>query len=269
MFMMMSSLSTFDWISLIYSLLSIDTLRRLIKHWDSVWDDVVTGYDQFLIQRIALFVLVPIGVFFHELGHAIATWQVGGMVVEFQWRVFWGYVVPSGSFTAVEYWWIALSGNVVSIALGLMALPAIALTSKQILKELLYSFAVVQLVYSLLFYPIFSFTGFEGDWVKIYDFSIRPYAQITLICHVLMIAALWVITNRKLLDPTAQLDSTPKEFKDPQSINLPTQSPQITPPSQGASQGAIAAPSDKHASDENDAHENHTETATGDRQDES
>ncbi|MEM9450454.1 MAG: hypothetical protein AAGA75_18220 [Cyanobacteria bacterium P01_E01_bin.6] len=80
----------------------------------------------------------------------IATWQVGGTVVEFQWRIFWGYIIPSGYFTAVEYWWIALSGNVVSIALGLIALPAVVAIKKQVIKELLYSFAVVQLVYSLV-----------------------------------------------------------------------------------------------------------------------
>ncbi|MEM7769405.1 MAG: hypothetical protein AAF327_02705 [Cyanobacteria bacterium P01_A01_bin.37] len=196
------SLSPFDWISIAYSFLSLDTLRRLVKHWTSVWDEQVTELDRFLIQRTALFLLIPIGVLFHELGHVIATWQVGGTVVEFQWRIFWGYIIPSGYFTAVEYWWIALSGNVVSIALGLIALPAVVAIKKQVIKELLYSFAVVQLVYSLVFYPVFSFTGFEGDWVKIYDFSVRPYAQITLVIHVGILVGLWYVTSRRLLDPT-------------------------------------------------------------------
>ncbi|MEB3209913.1 MAG: hypothetical protein VKL39_01100 [Leptolyngbyaceae bacterium] len=197
-------LSTFDWISIIYSALSIDTLRRLVKYWESFWDDQVTELDRFLVQRVALFILIPIGVLFHEVGHAIATWQVGGTVAEFQWRVFWGYVVPYGAFSSVQYWWIALSGNVVSIALGLIALPAMAIAQKQVMKELLYSFAVVELVYSLLFYPIFSFTGFEGDWVKIYDFSVYPYAQITLGVHLILIVGLWYITKSKRLDPAQQ-----------------------------------------------------------------
>ncbi|MEO1519629.1 MAG: hypothetical protein AAFU78_02465 [Cyanobacteria bacterium J06633_2] len=207
--MTFSSISTFDWISLIYSVLSLDTLRRLVKHWSSFWDAQVTSLDRFLIQRVAVFLLIPIGVLLHEAGHAIATWQVGGTVIEFQWRVFWGYVIPYGSFTATEYWWIALSGNVVSIALGVVALPAIALVKKQVIKELLYSFAIVELGYSLLFYPLFSFTGFEGDWVKIYDFSVSPYAQLTLIVHVVLTAGLWYIINRKHLDPIRKQAEAP------------------------------------------------------------
>ena len=193
--------SIFDWISIVYSLLSLDTLRRLGKNWKGFWDDDVTALDRFLIQRTAVFLLIPLGVLFHELGHAIATWQVGGTVVEFQWRLFWGYIIPSGYFSAVEYWWIALSGNIVSIALGLIAIPAIIFVKKQVIRELLYTFAIVELVYSLIVYPIFSFTGFEGDWVKIYDFSVSPYAQITLIIHMGLIGVLWYVTTNRTLEP--------------------------------------------------------------------
>lgn len=193
--------SIFDWISIVYGLLSLDTLRRLGKNWKGFWDDDVTALDRFLIQRTAVFLLIPLGVLFHELGHAIATWQVGGTVVEFQWRLFWGYIIPSGYFSAVEYWWIALSGNIVSIALGLIAVPAIIFVKKQVIRELLYTFAIIELVYSLIVYPIFSFTGFEGDWVKIYDFSVSPYAQITLIIHMGLIGVLWYVTTNRTLEP--------------------------------------------------------------------
>src|SRR5688572_25246786 len=74
-----------------------------------------------------LLLLIPIGVLLHELGHALATWQVGGQVREFQWRVFWGYIVPEGSFSPTEDWWISLSGNLVSVALGLLAIPLVPL----------------------------------------------------------------------------------------------------------------------------------------------
>ena len=193
--------SVFDWISIVYGFLSLDTLRRLGQNWKGFWDDDVTALDRFLIQRTAVFLLIPLGVLLHELGHAIATWQVGGTVVEFQWRLFWGYIIPSGYFSAVEYWWIALSGNVVSIALGVIAIPAIIFVKKQVVRELLYTFAVVELVYSLIVYPIFSFTGFEGDWIKIYDFSVRPYAQVTLIIHVGLVAMLWYVTANRTLEP--------------------------------------------------------------------
>ncbi len=216
------TLSVFDWISIAYSILSFDTLWRLSKNWKSFWDDEVTALDRFLIQRTALFLLIPIGVLLHELGHAIATWQIGGTVAEFQWRVFWGYVVPSGYFSSVGYWWIALSGNVVSVAIGLLALPPIFIAKKQVIKELLYSFAIIELGYSLLFYPLFSFTGFEGDWVKIYDFSVTPYAQITLVVHLSLIVTLWYVTSRNVLTPflEAALDAAPNPTADDTTVPI-------------------------------------------------
>ncbi|MBF2067382.1 MAG: M50 family metallopeptidase [Calothrix sp. C42_A2020_038] len=198
-FYIMFSNSSFDLISIFYSIISIDTIFRLVKNWTSVCDNFITPKDKLLIQRTAVFILVPVGVFFHELGHAVATWLFGGEVREFQWRIFWGYVVPVGNFTSEQIWWIAFSGNLISVLLGLAAILAIFLVKKQVLKELFYTFAIVQLVYSLIFYPIFSFTNFRGDWVKIYDFSIQPYAQITLVLHIALLFGLWQASRMKLL----------------------------------------------------------------------
>ena len=182
---------SFDFLSILYTFVSLDTLWRLWKSWPSFWDDRVSRYDYFLAQRAAVFLLVPLGVLLHEVGHSLATWQVGGEVAEFQWRIFWGYIIPRGSFTEPESWWISLSGNLVSILLGLLAIPAVRLVRKQILKELLYGFALIELTYSLVFYPLFSWLALQGDWLRIYDFSIRPYAQIMLVIHGLLLAGLW------------------------------------------------------------------------------
>lgn len=194
---------SFDFLSILSAVVSLDTLWRLKQNWSSFWDDRVSRYDHFLAQRVAVFVLVPLGVLLHEVGHALATWQVGGEVVEFQWRIFWGYIIPRGSFTDPEIWWIAFSGNLVSILLGLIAIPGVALVRKPILKELLYMFAVIELTYSLLFYPLFSWLAVRGDWLTIYDFSIRPYAQLTLIVHGLLLAGLWWLSENEQV--TAQL----------------------------------------------------------------
>lgn len=191
--------SSFDLLSAISCIISIDTIWKLITNWRSFCDDSVTAKDRFLIQRTATFILIPIGVFFHELGHALATWQVGGKVVEFQWRIFWGYVVPVGDFSPEEFWWIAFSGNLVSIALGLLALIAIFFVKKTVWKELLYTFAIVELIYSLIFYPIFSFTAFRGDWLTIYNLTIQPYAQITLFVHLLLLLGLWQANKNQWL----------------------------------------------------------------------
>jgi hypothetical protein len=185
--------TSFDTIALIAGLICIQTLWQLHQNWSGFWDDRVTSQDKDLAQRIAIFVLIPIGVLLHEIGHSLATWQVGGTVSVFQWRFYWGYIIPSGNFSPVDYWWIAFSGNLVSILLGLLAIPFIPFIRKRIVGELLYSFACVELIFSLVVYPVMSFGLRGGDWVKIYDFSVQPYALLTAIAHVALLCGLWLL----------------------------------------------------------------------------
>lgn len=178
-----------DLITIFYLLVGIKIVRDMVRNKESLLDDRVTENDRRLVTLAAFFFLVPFGVLLHELGHAAATWQLGGTVKEFQWRIFWGYVVPQGNFTETGFWWIALSGNVVSVALGLIPILFVEHISKPIIRELIKSFIKIQLVYSLIAYPLFSLIS-VGDWVYIYDFSIRPWAQITLAVHILLIVIL-------------------------------------------------------------------------------
>ncbi|BAY87444.1 hypothetical protein NIES267_69660 [Calothrix parasitica NIES-267] len=208
--------SSFDFMAIFYAILSIDTILRLSNNWSSFWDDKITAKDKFILERVAIFILIPLGVFFHEVGHALATLQVGGEVREFQWRVAWGYVIAVGNFLPVESWWIAFSGNLVSIALGYLAILAVPLVKKPILKHLFYTFSQAELVYSLIAYPLFSFTAVRGDWVKIYDFSVKPYAQITLAVHIFLLFTLWLNSKThwlaKLLKlPSLKIDSITDE----------------------------------------------------------
>ena len=180
-----------DVISLFYGLKSLQVVWRLARGWRGFWDREVTPADWALANQVAFFVLIPIGVFLHEAGHALATWQVGGQVMEFQWRVFWGYVVPVGIFTPLQVWWIALSGNLMSILLGLLPIPFLSSLRGRIEGVLLYSFARQQLFYALVWYPALTLAGFAGDWIVIYDFSVTPYAQIVLVLHLALLLGLW------------------------------------------------------------------------------
>ena len=204
--------SSFDFMAIIYGILSIDTILRLSSNWRSFWDDKVTANDKFLLERVAVFILIPLGVFFHEVGHALATLQVGGEVREFQWRVAWGYVIAVGNFLPVESWWIAFSGNLVSIALGYLAFLAVPLVKKAVVKHLFYTFAQAQLVYSLVGYPLFSFTAFRGDWIQIYDFSVKPFAQITLGIHIFLVLTLWLNSKTKWLAKLLKLPSLETQY---------------------------------------------------------
>jgi hypothetical protein len=183
--------NSFDLISVFAVLISAQTVWQLFQGWTNFWDDQVTWKDREIAQRLAVFVLIPIGVLLHEIGHSLATWQVGGTVVTFQWRFYWGFIIPSGNFTSAESWWISFSGNLVSIILGLLPIAFIPYVRKRIVGEVLYFFVCAELVYALVGYPILSFGLQGGDWVRIYDFSVQPYASITLVCHVVLLLGLW------------------------------------------------------------------------------
>jgi hypothetical protein len=183
--------NSFDLISVFAILIATQTLWQLSQNWTSFWDDQVTAKDREIAQRLALFTFIPVGVLLHEIGHSLATWQVGGTVTTFQWRFYWGFIIPSGNFTSSEYWWIAFSGNLVSIIIGLLPIAFIPHVRKRIVGEVLYFFACAELVYALVGYPILSFGLQGGDWVKIYDFSVQPYASLTLVCHIALLLGLW------------------------------------------------------------------------------
>lgn len=184
-------LSIFDIISVFYCIVAVGVIRRLIKNRESFWDDDITPQDRRLVTEVSFFILIPVGVLLHELGHALATWQVGGTVVDFEWRIFWGYIIPEGIFTQTQRWWIALSGNLVSVLIGIIPLLIVNHVRKEIIREILLYFAKIELIYSLIFYPAFSFVGFMGDWVRIYDFSVKPYAQVTLAVHIIILFIFW------------------------------------------------------------------------------
>lgn len=214
--------STLDTVSILYTIVSINVIWRLCTNWSAFWDDTVTAEDRQLADAIAVFLLVPIGVFFHEVGHAIATLQMGGTVDEFQWRIFWGYVIPGGVFTPPQWWWLALSGNLVSILMGAMALPLVRLTRRLILQLILFTFGRVQLIYALVLYPFISIVGRQGDWVLIYDWSVQPYAEITLACHGLILLILWR-WNRAT--PTPQPSASQPSEPSPSPISPNDQDP--------------------------------------------
>lgn len=184
------SFISLDLISIFYVIISIKVAGDIYKNRQSLLDDIVTRQDRSLITQAAFFFLIPFGVLLHELGHAIPVWYFGGVVEEFQWRIFWGYVLPSGEFTQPERWWISFCGNLVSIVIGLVPIPFIRFIKKSIFKELAISFVKIQLLYCLIVYPMFSIISF-GDWTRIYDFSIKPYAQITLALHIILLVFLF------------------------------------------------------------------------------
>nr|MBA2519179.1 hypothetical protein [Chloroflexia bacterium] len=61
-------------ISLFYVILGIRVVYQLITNWRQTWDLKFTAGDRALVNQAAFFVLLPVGVALHELGHAVAIW---------------------------------------------------------------------------------------------------------------------------------------------------------------------------------------------------
>ncbi len=108
----------FNLLALLYIGRAVQLAVQVARNWNVVRQEPLTGEKQRLAEQAAFFLGVPPAVFVHELAHAVAVLAFGGQVAEFGYRVFWGYVVPQGSFTALQNWIIALVGTLGSLGFG-------------------------------------------------------------------------------------------------------------------------------------------------------
>lgn len=192
----------FDLLSLFYAFLGIRAVWTLAQNWRAFTDDSLTSFDRRLANEIAFFVFIPIGVFLHELGHAAATYQVGGTIDwfggGFHYALFYGYVIPKGHFTLLEDWWISLAGNLVSIVYGFVPLIFLRMTNPAWIKYTILSFARIQLGWSLVGYPLLTFAGFEGDWQTIY-FAIPILGAAVLVAQASLVIGLFLLDRSALV----------------------------------------------------------------------
>lgn len=189
----MSFISGFSNIlSLLYLFRSVQLVVQIGRNWAAVRQEPLTREKQRLAEQAAFFISVPVAVFVHELFHALAIWLCGGQVVEFAYRVFWGYVVPAGDFTPVQEWFISLSGTVGSLLFGVAIWLALRHNPSRTLRYFgLRSFRF-QIYFSLLYYPIMTLILPIGDWRTIYDFTQTPWLSLaTALVHAGLLLAFW------------------------------------------------------------------------------
>jgi hypothetical protein len=182
----------FDILALLYVFRSIQLSITIVRDWSNIRAEPLTSQKKALAEQAAFFIAVPISVFIHEGAHALAVWMSGGQVVEFQYRVFWGYVVPQGAFTAPQMWFIAIAGTLGSLLFGL----ALWLLTRHGSSSSIRYFGLrafrFQVFFSLVYYPIFTLFGFDGDWKTIYDFGATPVLSAgTAVIHTGILVLFW------------------------------------------------------------------------------
>lgn len=187
----MPSFGIFTILSIILSLVAIRVLVTTVRDRKQLFDRDFTPQDRQRLSEAAFFLLLPISVLLHEVGHAVTVLAFGGQVVDFGYYLFFGYVQPQGFFTPSQVFWIAFSGNLVSIVLGLIAIavPLLRRLSPPV-TYMLFVFGAIDLANSLVFYPALDFFAhLEGDWSQIYTWNTPVLSGGLAVIHIALIAA--------------------------------------------------------------------------------
>ncbi len=166
--------SLFDIFAILYIFRSIQLGLTIWRTWSTVSKAPLTLHKKQLAEQASFFIAVPISVLIHEFCHALAVWLFGGEVVEFGYRVFWGYVRYVDNFEVGERWFIALAGTLGSLAFGLGIWLLLRHNNASALRYFGLRAFRFQVYFSLIYYPLFTLFVPVGDWRTIYDFQATP-----------------------------------------------------------------------------------------------
>jgi Zn-dependent protease len=176
-------------LSLILLIAATATIWDVVKGRKEIFDHRLTADDRNRIIRLVIFVLVPLSIVLHELGHAVAVWSFGGEVVDFGFYLYYGYVAHRGFYTDLEVALIAFAGPVVNVILGLGAIAIAWFWPRRAAwNYLLFVFAAFELFNALIFYPIFDFGGgIVGDFSSMYSTDTPIFSSVVGFFHVLIL----------------------------------------------------------------------------------
>jgi len=213
------SFGPFTFISLFYAVIGLRVIYALFTSWRATWDRTFTPADRNLVDQAAFFVLVPVSVALHELGHATAIWSMGGDVAGYGYYGFAGYVsYYPWQFSVVQQTFIASAGSLVNLALCLLAIGVVFFWKPPLraaVNELLLQFAFISGLNAFVVYPVLDlFSGLNGDWRQMYDSGV-PW--LTAIIVTVQAATLglgyWLATNPRMKASAARLTDVPPGFE--------------------------------------------------------
>lgn len=209
-------LGAFGLLSIFYIFLGVRFLLQFFPRRKAIFDDNFTSYDRSMLGQAAFFILLPISVLLHELGHAIAIWSMGGQVLGYGFYFFSGYVSYDPSdFSAVQQTIVAFAGTFVNLLLIVLALAVVFLKRPPLRapwNELLLQFVFISGINALIFYPAMDFlTGMSGDWTQMYQSGVPWLTAIIVAIQIAFIAAgWWGLHNPHIRDLIAERTGLPK-----------------------------------------------------------
>ena len=190
------SLGPFALISLFYVILGVRVIFQLVRNFRQTFDRNFTHEDRLLVDQASFFVLLPIAVALHEIGHAIAIRLYGGEVLDWGFYGFAGYVAfDPRDFTDAQQIVVAAAGILVNLLLAAIALGLVFLKRPPLraaVNQLLIQFTWISLLNALVVYPVLDIvSGLNGDWKQMYSFSVPALSLAILVIHILVLAALF------------------------------------------------------------------------------
>jgi hypothetical protein len=213
------SFGPFAILSLFYVVIGIRVVYRLVQSWSTVWDLDFTQSDRSIVDEAAFFVLVPISVALHELGHAVAIWAMGGTVVDFGYYGFAGYVsyFPA-QFSLTQQTIIAAAGSVVNLLLCILAFGFVFLRRPPMRaanNELLLQFAFLSGLNAFVVYPLLDLaSGLNGDWRQMYDSGVPWLSGLIVAVQVAVLwTGYWLATNPRNKARMVSLTDVPPGFE--------------------------------------------------------
>jgi Zn-dependent protease len=204
-------LGPFALISLFYLLIGARVVYQLVRGFRQTFDRNFTREDRALVDQAAFFILLPVAVALHELGHAVAIRLFGGDVLDWGFYGFAGYVAYDPSqFTATQQIVIAAAGTLVNLLLAAVALGLVFLKQppfRAAINELLIQFTWISLLNALIVYPLLDIaSGLNGDWTQMYGGGVPRLSLVILIIHITVLAALfWGWKSPKVRARVAEL----------------------------------------------------------------
>lgn len=204
----------FNLLAIFYIFRGLQIARMAWQDRQALRDGAFSQRERYLADQASFFLAVPVAVFFHELSHALAVWAFGGRVTEFGYRVFWGFVVPSGSFTLAQDWFIALAGTLGSLLFGLVVWLLLRHNPAPAYRFFALRAFRYQIMFSIIYYPLFTLFGFYGDWRTIYDFSSTPILSgITAAAHATLLGVyIWLERSGWFEMASFQSDAQRQQF---------------------------------------------------------
>jgi hypothetical protein len=209
----------FTLLSLMYVVIGIRVITQVVQRGKKLWDHNFTPQDRALVNQASFFILIPLSVAFHELGHAIAIWSFGKEVVDFGFYGFAGYVAyfPFG-LSDLQQTIISAAGSIVNLLLIVVVLAVLFLKRppfRAAINEFMIQFAFLSGLNAFIFYPLLDLaSGMNGDWRQMYGSGIPWLSGLVIGVQAAVIGAgYWMMTSPRMKARFARLTHVPPGYE--------------------------------------------------------